>query len=675
MTSPTNIRNLCTTTESLTDMSGATSHPRKGKTMKRAIMFGVAALTAFGFASMGCFNDNTLGSGGNGGKSGSGGSAGASSGGASGGSSTASSSGGSNGGSRGSGGAASGGASGGSSTASSSGGSGGSTTSSGACDTTDGTYEENTTFETEGATDPYKLNKWGTWGNGPEPTVTQTTTGPSGLDCSSGCATLTINFSDGTKQYSAGSFVEYFGTTTDAVENLLNETITAKIAVGVEQASGANTAVPIDINLIGQDTYASTSGVDNEWVDSLGSASSLDAGSGWHTVTFKVTDTKVPSWSPTRTVCASGIHAIGIVIQNNAVIDGTNGAVVTLYVQSVSVGSGGSSGGSGGAGGASSGGSGGNGGGGKGGAGGASSGSNGGAGGTSSGSNGGAGGASSGSNGGSGGSSGSSGGAGGASSGSNDGSGGGAGGASSGSGGGSGGAGGNSSSSASGGSTTTASTGGSTGSSGACGTTDGSYKEDTTFGTEGSTAPYNPNKWGTWGNATVPTLTQTTTGPDGLDCGSGCAMLTIDFSDGTAQYSGGSFVEYFGEATDSVMNLLNETITAKIAVGIAQASDATTDVPISINLFGQDTYVSTNGVDNEWVDDLGSASSLDAAAGWHTVTFKVVDAGVPSWSPTRTVCASALHDMGITIQNTAAIDGTNGAVVTLYIQSVAVSTP
>jgi len=110
-------------------------------------------------------------------------------------------------------------------------------------------------------------------------------------------------------------------------------------------------------------------------------------------------------------------------------------------------------------------------------------------------------------------------------------------------------------------------------------------------------------------------------------------------------------------------------------VGVKQASGASTAVPISINLFGQDTYTSSSGVDNAWSNDLGSASSLDAASGWHTVTFKVVDAKVPSWSPTRTVCASALHAIGITIQNTAAIDGTNGAVVTLYVQSVAVGTP
>jgi hypothetical protein len=311
--------------------------------MKRVIILGAAALMALELASMGCAsNSQSSGSGGSNGGSNSTG--GASSGGASGGSNGS-------GGKVGTGGAASGGSSGGSST-------GGSTSVS--CDTTDGTYSENTSFGTAGATDPYKLNKWGTWGNGTAPTVSQTTTGPSGLDCSQGCATLTIDFSDGTKQYSAGSFVEYFGTASDSTVSLLNETITAKIAVGVVQASGANTDVPIAISLFGQDTYESTNGVDNLWVDDLGSASSNDAASGWHTVTFTVVDAKVPSWTPTRTVCASTIHAMGITIQNNAAIDGSNGAVVTLYVQSVSVGSGGgSSGGSGGSIGASSGGAGG----------------------------------------------------------------------------------------------------------------------------------------------------------------------------------------------------------------------------------------------------------------------------------------------------------------------------
>ena len=234
------------------------------------------------------------------------------------------------------------------------------------------------------------------------------------------------------------------------------------------------------------------------------------------------------------------------------------------------------------------------------------------------------------------------------------------------------GTGGASSGGASGGSSTAISTGGSTSSSGSCGTTDGTYNENTTFGTTGATDPYKLNNWGTWGNGTGPTLTQTTTGPSGLDCGSGCAMLTIDFSDGTAQYSAGAFEEYFGPAGDSTPNLLNETITAKIAVEVAKASGANSDVPIYISLFGQDTYATTNGVDNMWSDDLGQASSFDTASGWHTVTFKVVDANVPSWNPTRTVCASDLHAMGFTIQNYAAIDGSNGAVVTLYVQSVAI---
>jgi hypothetical protein len=613
-------------------MSGAISHPSIGKNMKRAIIVGVAALTAFGLASLGCGNNAPSASGGNGGSKATGG---ASSGGASGGS----------GGKAGTGGDSSGGASGGSSTTSST---GGSTSSS--CGTSDGTYEEDTTFGTAGATDPYKLNKWGTWGDGTGPALTQTTTGPSGLDCGSGCAMLTIDFSDGTKQYSAGSFVQFFGTSSDSTSNLLNETITAKIAVGVAKASGANSDVPISINLFGQDTYASTSGVDNLWSDDLGQPSSLDAASGWHTVTFKVQDAKVPSWGPTRTVCASGLHAFGITIQNNADINSTNGGVVTLYVQSVSVGS---SGGSGGGGGGS--------------AGNASGGGGGGGGGGS------AGNASGGGGGGGGGSAGNASGGGGGGSAGNASGGGGGGGGSAGNASGGGGSAGSASGGASGGSSATSSSGGSTSS--ACGTANGTYKENTTFVTAGSTAPYNLNKWGTWGDGTAPTLTQTTTGPSGLDCSSGCAALAIDFSNGTAQYSAGSFIEYFGTASDSTANLLNETITAKVALGNAKANGATTAVPITINLFGQDTYASTSGVDNAWSDDLGSASSLDASSGWHTVTFKVVDAKVPSWSPTRTVCASALHAIGVTIENSAVVDGTNAGVVTLYVQSVTVAAP
>ena len=281
--------------------------------MKRTIVLGVAVLTAWGF-TMGCGNSSSGAGSGSGGNANGGSS---SSGGGAGGKTTTSS---------GSSGTAAGGSSGTS------------------CGVTSGTYQEDTTFCTAGSTAPYNLNKWGTWGDSTLPSLTQTTTGPSGLDCSAGCATLTLDFSSGTAQYSAGSFVEYFGTSTDSVTNLLNETITAKIGVTVKQASGATASVPVSFSLFGQDTSTSTNGVDNLWVDDLGSVSSLDASSGWHTVSFKVVDANVPSWSPTRMVCASGLHAIGITIQNNATIDDSNGAVVALYVQSVTVGSGGGGG-------------------------------------------------------------------------------------------------------------------------------------------------------------------------------------------------------------------------------------------------------------------------------------------------------------------------------------------
>jgi hypothetical protein len=220
--------------------------------------------------------------------------------------------------------------------------------------------------------------------------------------------------------------------------------------------------------------------------------------------------------------------------------------------------------------------------------------------------------------------------------------------------------------------------GGSTGGGGSgtspaeCGATDGSYQENTTFEKDGVTDPYQVSKWGTWGGAT-PTVTQTSTGPGDLDCSAGCAALTVDFAKNTAQYSGGQIVQFFGSGPDSVQNLLNETITLKVAVTVEKASGASTDVPISITLSGQDTYQSTNGVDNIWVYTLGTAAALGAASGWHTVSYKVVDARVPSWDPTRTVCGSAIRSIGITVQNGKAIDDTNGAVVTLYLQSVTIS--
>jgi hypothetical protein len=91
-------------------------------------------------------------------------------------------------------------------------------------------------------------------------------------------------------------------------------------------------------------------------------------------------------------------------------------------------------------------------------------------------------------------------------------------------------------------------------------------------------------------------------------------------------------------------------------------------------MFAQDTFTSTNGgTDNIWTYDLGTPASLDAASGWHTVTYKVIDAYVPSWAPTRWVCASALHDIGIVIQNNVAITATNAGTITLYVQGVTVS--
>ncbi len=303
--------------------------------MTKAIRFALAAFAGLALASSGCSSSSDSSSAG-GGKS----SASSSGSAGSGGSSSKRSSGGS---------ASSGGKSSASSSSSGGSSSGGSTTSEAACGSENGTYQENTTFSTSGATAPYTLNKWGTWGNETEPSLTQTTTAPDGLDCSSGCAALTIDFSNGTKQYSAGSLVQFFGTSADSVTNLLNETITVKVALEVKPASDASKDVPISVSLFGQDPTTSSNGVDNLWIHDLGSASSLAAASGWHTVTFKVVDAKVPSWSPTRTVCASGLHALGITIQNNNTIDEGNGGVITLYLQSVTVGDGSSgSGGSGG---------------------------------------------------------------------------------------------------------------------------------------------------------------------------------------------------------------------------------------------------------------------------------------------------------------------------------------
>jgi hypothetical protein len=90
-------------------------------------------------------------------------------------------------------------------------------------------------------------------------------------------------------------------------------------------------------------------------------------------------------------------------------------------------------------------------------------------------------------------------------------------------------------------------------------------------------------------------------------------------------------------------------------------------------MFAQDTFTSASGTDNIWTYDLGTPASLDAASGWHTATYKVIDAHVPSWAATRWVCGSTLHDLGIVIQNNTAITASNAGTITLYVQSVTVA--
>jgi hypothetical protein len=275
--------------------------------MKRAFLSGMAVLTVLGFAAMGCTD-----------------------------SSDPPGPGGGNGGSTGAGGASNGG------TTSTPTGSGGSTTANTAasgCATVNGTYTETTAFATTAKTDPYTLNSYSDFApSSNRASLTQTTTGPAGLDCTAGCAMMTLNYEAGVTQWGGGAqFVQFFGTTATDVTNLLNETITMKVAVTATPASGATAAVPVTVAMFAQDTYTSTSGVDNMWVYDLGTLTALDSASGWHTVKYKVVDAHVPSWAATRWVCASSLHDIGVVIQNKEAITATNAGTITLYVQSVTV--------------------------------------------------------------------------------------------------------------------------------------------------------------------------------------------------------------------------------------------------------------------------------------------------------------------------------------------------
>lgn len=213
---------------------------------------------------------------------------------------------------------------------------GGSSSTGNDCPKDNGTYTETTTFATAGGTNPiapYNLNPFGF--DTSAASVSQTTEGPAGLDCSSGCGVMTLTYTPGLLQYKAGGqFVEYFGTATDSIQNLLNETITLELAV---QVIPSGTALPVTVTLTGQDTFATTTYVDNNWSFDLGNLTSLDASKGWHTKTYKVTDTHVPTWAPTRWVCASGMHDVAIAILNNADITDATAATIKLYVKSVSI--------------------------------------------------------------------------------------------------------------------------------------------------------------------------------------------------------------------------------------------------------------------------------------------------------------------------------------------------
>jgi hypothetical protein len=90
-------------------------------------------------------------------------------------------------------------------------------------------------------------------------------------------------------------------------------------------------------------------------------------------------------------------------------------------------------------------------------------------------------------------------------------------------------------------------------------------------------------------------------------------------------------------------------------------------------LTGQDTFATTTYVDNNWSYDLGTLPSLDASKGWHKATYKVTDAHVPTWQPTRWVCASALHDVAIAILNSADITDANAATIKLYVKDITIA--
>lgn len=204
------------------------------------------------------------------------------------------------------------------------------------------------------------------------------------------------------------------------------------------------------------------------------------------------------------------------------------------------------------------------------------------------------------------------------------------------------------------------SAGGSTG----CGTTNGVLNQTSAFAT--TLDPYKLNSWPTTPTPLAATLEVTTTAPTGIDCSGGCAHLSVDFTAGTAAYGGGAIDQYFGATTTATENLLNETVTINLAVVVTGSAT----VPAEIDLDGLDTFATTTYTDNVWVKKLGEFSALGTMS---TVTYKVVDVAVPSWAPTRTVCASSLHTLRIVVTNSAAIDASNAAKVDVYVQSIAIA--
>jgi hypothetical protein len=207
----------------------------------------------------------------------------------------------------------------------------------------------------------------------------------------------------------------------------------------------------------------------------------------------------------------------------------------------------------------------------------------------------------------------------------------------------------------------TGTAGGSTG----CPTVNGSYTESTTFGTAGSTSPYQGNVWSSAIAVSTPPLVQTTIGASGVDCSAGCARFTTTWPAGTGQYAGGNAVNFLAGAT----NMLNETVTINLAVVVTRADGATDDPPVEIDLAVFKDF--SGQATGYWTASLGSLSSL--AEQFHTFTQKLTDIGVPKSQPSATICASAVTALAIQVGSTASVTQANAGTLDIYIQSISVA--